>query len=122
MKKLFNWLFGSTRSVKEMKPLVSRGGNFDTEKSVKKNEIPQRGQFNIMVDYGNENSYKGRIIRTSLSSRELGRWSLVEKAPSVYLSIRKEKKTYDASDLCWDLLPIIFFLLGFYFGWTLYHC
>mgnify|MGYP001578867489 CR=1 FL=1 len=53
--KIFSWLFGSWRSVKEMKPSVSEGGNFVTEKSVKKNEIPQKGQFNIMVGYNQQN-------------------------------------------------------------------
>jgi hypothetical protein len=36
------------RAEKEMKPSASEGGNFFEAKSVKRNEIPQKGQFNIM--------------------------------------------------------------------------
>lgn len=48
-------LFGSVRAEKGMKPSVSEGGNSVEAKLVKKNEIPKRGQFNIMVSYSNEN-------------------------------------------------------------------
>lgn len=35
---------------------VSKGSGISfMTKSVKRNEIPQKGQFNIMVSYGNEN-------------------------------------------------------------------
>lgn len=51
MKKLLNWLFGSERSVKEMKSFASKDGNFCTEKSNKEKNNSDKGQFNIMVGY-----------------------------------------------------------------------
>ena len=51
-------LFGSVRVEKAMKSLVSRDGNRLEPKSVKRNEIPKKGQFNIMLDYGRKILYR----------------------------------------------------------------
>jgi hypothetical protein len=39
------------RADEKRSPQVSEGESLEEAKSVKRNEIPQKGQFNIMVDY-----------------------------------------------------------------------
>ena len=53
--KLFNWLFGSTHSEKEMKPFASKGGNFVSEKSNKERDNSVKGEFNITICYDQQN-------------------------------------------------------------------
>lgn len=55
MNKFFTWLLGSVHADKKRSPQASEGGSFEEAKSVKKNEIPQKGQFNIMVGYNQQN-------------------------------------------------------------------
>lgn len=54
-----------------------KGGSAIETKSVKKNEIPQKGQFNIMVGYNQQN-----VLPTE---NEISKWAAVSFKNPIYL-------------------------------------
>ncbi len=64
------WLGACRKSCEAL--FASKGAGTDLKtKSVKRNEIPQRGQFNIMVCYGRKNSFDDVVISRKTNKRDI---------------------------------------------------